>query len=147
MSARTILDLGHLPTDLSQNLASPPLALPQAFARARHARASVAPRAEAKLCGLRLAEAIQHGLCFLLITGLRRVYKRYNPSPVYSSHSTYHLCNKCGERRERMSVTAFMAVNTQECVGAFPCTAGNVALGRPISRMSNPLLVDNRHDP
>ena len=69
-STLTILDFRHLPTDLPQNLSSPALALAHALARARHPRSAVRARPEAQLGRLGLAEAVEHRLRLLLITGL-----------------------------------------------------------------------------
>lgn len=66
----TILDLGHLPADIPQNITSPPLTLPQRRHAACHSRSSLPldPRAEAHVDRLLLSESIQHRLRFLSIS-------------------------------------------------------------------------------
>jgi hypothetical protein len=66
----TILYLGYFPTNFAQYLSSPSLAFTQALARTCHAWAPVTPGPKSKLCRLRFAEAVKHGLRLFFITSL-----------------------------------------------------------------------------
>lgn len=68
----TILDLGNLSTNLPQNISPPFFALAQVLDRAGQSGASLilgSAKGDAKLCRLRLAEAVEHRLSFFLIAG------------------------------------------------------------------------------
>ena len=72
---RTVLDLGHLATDLAQDFTAPAFAFTQAFTPAGHLGASVCAGTEAQLCRLGLTETVEHGLGFFFITRLSKSHE------------------------------------------------------------------------